>query len=178
MDSKFYYKNEEQILVDDFMDIGYMGENVNVISTCKEKKELKRSHANKSMTMFISFPSCEDFLTEILKLDEFMSKIQVDINCYLLFDTVTQENSDLQTKLKKLEIYFDEENEFGNMYGTKIEYGTLKNKLTKALFLISKDGAVFYIDMPEQIENFLDIDRLHVALNKAYITYTGVGCHG
>ncbi|WP_024953518.1 hypothetical protein [Sulfurospirillum arcachonense] len=177
MDSKYTYKDEEQVLVDDFMDIGYMAENVEVLSTCKQKKELKRSHANKAMTMFISFPSCE-FEDEILYIDEFMFDIQVDINCYLIFNKYDEKSLNLIQKLKKFELFFDEEDEFGNMYGTKIEQGTLKDKLTKALFLISKDGAVFYVDMPNVIENKFDIDRLHIELNKAYVTYTGVGCHG
>ena len=178
MNSKLLYKNEEQILVDDFMDVGYMAENVEVLSTCKEKIELKRSHADKSMSMFVSFVNVKDFENEILRLDKFMSEIKVDINCYLLFDCYSKEGVNLQEKLNKFQVFFDKEDDYGNMYGTKIEQGTLTNKLAKALFLISKDGAVFYVDMPEVIEKPLDMDRLHVELNKAYIAYTGVGCHG
>jgi peroxiredoxin len=178
MNSKLLYKNEEQILVDDFMDIGYMAENVVVLSTCKEQTELKRNNEAKSMSMFVSFPSLSDFENEILRLDKFMSDIKVDINCYLLFDSYNVERVELERKLNIFKVFFDEEEEYGNMYGTKIEKGTLESKLTKALFLISKDGAVFYIDMPELIEKPLDMDRLHIALNKAYVAYTGVGCHG
>jgi len=178
MDSKLLYKGEEQILVDDFMDIGYMAENVAVLSTCKEEIELKRSNVDKSMSMFVSFPSVKDFENEIRRLDKFMSDITVDINCYLLFNSFSSQSVDIEKKLKIFKVFFDEEDEYGNMYGTKIEKGTLENKLAKALFLISKDGAIFYVDMPEIIEKPLDMDRLHVELNKAYITYTGVGCHG
>lgn len=178
MNSKLLYKNEEQILVDDFMDVGYMAENIAVLSTCKEQIELKRSNADKSMSIFVSFPSVNDFENEILRLDKFMSDIKVDINCYLLFDSFSSQSVNIEEKLNIFKVFFDEEEEYGNMYGTKIEKGTLENKLTKALFLISKDGAVFYVDMPELIEKPLDIDRLHVELNKAYVAYTGVGCHG
>lgn len=178
MSSKVLYKNEEQILVDDFMDVGYMAENIVVLSNCKEKIELQRSNADKSMSMFVSFPSVSDFENEILRLDKFMSDIQVDINCYLFFDSYSATILQIEKKLNIFKVFFDEEEEYGNMYGTKIEEGTLEGRLAKALFLISKDGAVFYVDMPDVIEKSLDIDRLHVELNKAYIAYTGVGCHG
>ena len=64
------------------------------------------------------------------------------------------------------------------MYGTKIVSGTLENRLTKALFLIGKDGAIYHIDMPENLEKPLDLEKIRLALNKAYHSYTGAGCHG
>jgi hypothetical protein len=64
------------------------------------------------------------------------------------------------------------------MYGTKIVSGSLEDKLTKALFLIGKDGAVYHIDMPENLEKPLNIERVRVEVNKVYQSYTGVGCHG
>jgi peroxiredoxin len=83
----------------------------------------------------------------------------------------------LKNRLEKFKIYFDCEDEFGGMYGTQIVSGTLEGMLTKALFLISKDGAIFYLDMPDDISKPLDLERLQVELNKAYVSYTGVGCH-
>jgi hypothetical protein len=46
------------------------------------------------------------------------------------------------------------------------------------MFLISKDGAVFYLDMPNDLSDPFDLDRLRVELNKAYTSYNGTGCHG
>jgi len=178
MSYKVSYKKQEQILVDDFMEVGYMAENIEVVSINKQKILLKKCHKDKSMSLFISFPSAELFLNEIMRIDQFMSDIKVPINCCLLFDEINEASVALEKKLQKFKIYFDDGLEYGNMYGTKIEQGILEGKLTKALFLISKDGAVFYVDMPEVIESSLDMQRLHVELNKAYVAYTGVGCHG
>jgi len=79
--------------------------------------------------------------------------------------------------LKKFEILIDSEQEFGGMYGASIEDGSLESKLTKSLFLIGKDGAIFWLEVPEDLSKELDLERLQVELNKAYVTYTGVGCH-
>ena len=173
------YKNEEFELCDDFIDVGYMAENVVVEDLYGHKVTLKRSHSDKSMSLFVSMPYFGNgFVDEILKLDSLLKTIQVPLNCFFIFDVEMTDKIVLKNRLEKFEIVFDSEDEFGNMYGMKIVDGTLKDKLTKGLFLINKDGSVFYIDIPDDLEKPLDIDRLIIELNKAYATYTGVGCHG
>lgn len=172
------YKNEEFELCEDFIDVGYMAENIEVLDFYNKPKEIQRSHPDQSMTLLVSFPMMNNgFNDEIIKLDKFMANIQVPINCYFIFNKTSEDKTALKNKLEKFEIVFDNEDEFGNMYGTKIVTGSLKEKLTKSLFLISKDGAIFYLDMPDDLENDLDLARLQVELNKAYVSYTGVGCH-
>ena len=118
------------------------------------------------------------FGLEILKIDELLSNIQVPLNCYIIFDKDYEVDTVLKNRLKKFKLVLDVEDEFGNMYGTKLVSGSLENKLTKSLFLISKDGAVFYLEMPNELSKEFDLDRLRVELNKAYTSYNGVGCHG
>jgi peroxiredoxin len=179
MESNVVYKGESLELCEDFIDIGYMAENVEVTDSKGELKEIKRSHPDKSMTLLISFPhGQEGFIDEILKIDELLHHIQVDIHCYMIFDGSFEEQSVIKNRLKKFEVVLDTEDEFGSMYGTKLVSGSLENKLTKSLFLISKDGAVFYLEMPSDLEKQFDLERLRIELNKAYTSYTGVGCHG
>ena len=179
MESNITFKDEKYELCEDFIDIGYMAENFEIADINGKIKEIKRSHSDGSMSLFISFPDTSDnFSKEILKIDQFMSKIQVPIKCYFIFNEKSENTVVFKNRLKKFEMVFDIEEEFGNMYGAKIISGSMKDKLTKALFLISKDGAVFFLDMPTDLEKEFDLERLQVELNKAYITYTGSGCHG
>lgn len=178
MEFSINYKGESFELCEDFIDIGYMAENIEVEDINGEIKEIRRSHSDGSMTLLVSFPNLdEEFKAELLKVDEFLSRIQVPINCYFIFSEKSDEIEALGKELKKFELVFDKEEDFGNMYGTKIVSGSLEDKLTKSLFLISKDGAVFYLDMPNELEKSFDLERLQVELNKAYVTYTGTGCH-
>lgn len=173
------YNNKSFELCEDFIDVGYMAENVDMIDFYGNKKEIKRSHEDKAMTLIMSFPDMtKEFFDEIVSVDEFMKDIQVPIHCYFVFNKEYEEKTALKNKIEKFEIMYDTENEFGNMYGTKIVSGELDEKLTKALFLISKDGAVFYLDIPDDLSKPIDLARLQVELNKAYVSYTGVGCHG
>jgi len=179
MDFSIKFKNKEYALCEDFIDIGYMAENFEVEDVNGETKEIKRSHSDGAMSLFVSFPDAsEDFLEEIFKIDHFMSNIQVPIKCYFIFNEKSDNTTIFQDKIKKFEMVFDSEDEFGNMYGTKIVTGDMEDKLTKAIFLISKDGAVFFLDMPNDLGKEFDLERLQVELNKAYVTYTGSGCHG
>ncbi len=178
MESNILYQGKIQELVEDFIDIGYMAENIEVLDTNEQKRVVKRSNPERSMTLLLSFPTCKEFQEEILSIDAFMSDIQVDIACYFIFKERSEETQALQKKLQKFEVVYDSEEEFGNMYGTLIVNGSLEGKLTKSLFLISKDGAVFYLNMPQNIEDLFNLERLQAELNRAYVTYTGVGCHG
>lgn len=172
------YKNEACELCDDFMDVGYMAENFEACNIEDSILEIKRSRPERGMSIFVSFPSFdEEFGTEIFKLDMLLDDLEIDVACYLIFNTKTDDLVLLSSKLKKFTILIDHEDDFGNMYGTKIVSGALKNKLTKSLFLISKDGSVFYVDTPNDLNKEIDLQRLRVELNKAHETYTGKGCH-
>ena len=174
MKSKIIYKNEEMKLTDEFIDIGYMAENFDVININNEEITIKKASRNRNIQLFLSFPNFDDFSEEIIAFDEFISGAKIDIFVYLIFN----EKIDLSYDFKKIIPIFDINEEFANMYGTKIVSGTLENRLTKALFLIGKDGAIYHIDMPSNLDSPLDLERIRAELNKAYQSYTGAGCHG
>ncbi|QKF65598.1 hypothetical protein AVENP_0016 [Arcobacter venerupis] len=173
MKSKIIYKNEEMELTDDFIDIGYMAENIDVIKLNGEKFTIKKASPNRNIQIFLSFPNFDDFKEEIIAFDEFINGAQIDIFTYIIFN----EKIDFPYEFKKIIPVFDVNEEFAEMYGTKIVSGSLENKLTKALFLIGKDGAIYHIDMPNNLDKTLDLERIRLELNKVYQSYTGTGCH-
>lgn len=167
------YKNEEFQLIDEFIDIGYMAEDIEGIDIDGNELTIKKASSNRMIQIYMSFPNFDDFKNEIIAFDDFMDEAKVEIFTYLIFN----EKIELP-KLKKVVPIFDINEDYGNMYGTKIISGSLENKLTKALFLIGKDGAIYHIDMPEDLEKPLNMDKIKTELNKVYQSYTGVGCHG
>ncbi len=173
MKSKIIYKNEEMELTDDFIDIGYMAENIDVIKLNGEKFTIKKASPNRNIQIFLSFPNFDDFKEEIIAFDEFINGAKIDIYTYIIFN----EKIYFPYEFKKIIPVFDINEEFAEMYGTKIVSGSLENKLTKALFLIGKDGAIYHIDMPNNLDKPLDLERIRVELNKVYQSYTGTGCH-
>lgn len=167
------YKNENFDITEEIIDIGYMAEDVDVEDIEKKEFTIKKASPSRTIQIFLSYPDFENFKEEILFFDEFMNEAKVEIFTYIFFNEPIK-----LPKFKKIIPVFDVNNEFGDMYGTKIVSGSMKNKLTKALFIIGKDGAIYHIDIPENLETPLDIERVRVELNKVYQSYTGVGCHG
>lgn len=174
MESKLVYKNEEFELTDEFIDVGYMAEDIEAVDAKHNRLCIKKTNTNRSIQIYLSFPSFEEFKEEIIDFDELMYSAEVEIFTYIIFDAKTT----VDYKFKKLIMAFDINEEYANMYGTKIVSGSLKDKLTKALFLIGKDGAIYHIDMPNNLEQAFNQERIRVELNKVYQSYTGVGCHG
>jgi len=168
------YKNEEFELIDEFIDIGYMAEDIEAKDLNGDDLVLKKASPNRMIQIFLSFPNFEEFKDEIIAFDEFMNEAKVEIFTYLIFNKKVPFDYDF----KKIIPVFDVNEDFASMYGTKIVSGTLENCLTKSLFLVGKDGAIYHIDMPEDLQKPLDMDRIRVELNKVYQSYTGVGCHG
>lgn len=174
MNSKITYKNESLELTDDFIDIGYSAEDVEAQGIDNQPLHISKNSPNRSIQIFMSYPSFEEFKDEIMAFDQFMADAKVEIYSYVIFN----EPIEFNYTFKKVIPAFDVNDEFGPMYGTKIVSGSLENKLTKALFLIGKDGAIYHIDMPTNLEDPFNIERIRVELNKVYQSYTGVGCHG
>jgi peroxiredoxin len=168
------YKNEEFELIDEIIDVGYMAEEINAKDIEGNDLLIRKASPNRMIQIFLSFPNFEDFKEEIIAFDEFMDEAKVEIFTYLLLD----KKGDFDYKFKRITPAFDVNEDFACMYGTKIVSGSLENCLTKALFLIGKDGAIYHIDMPEDLDKPLNMDRIRVELNKVYQSYTGVGCHG
>jgi peroxiredoxin len=178
MKSKIIYKNEEIELIEDFIDVGYMAEEFEAMDIHSNMIEVKRRVEDTPIVIFASFPNYDEYAEEIKELDSFLSDAKVNIKAYLILEDKLEEYEVLKNKLDKFTPIFDTNGDYGELYGTKLESGTLEGKLTKALFVISKDGAIFYIDFPSDLSQKIKIDRLQVELNKAYNTYNGVGCHG
>ncbi len=71
----------------------------------------------------------------------------------------------------------DSEGEFGGLYGLSVGDGLLEGALTPALYLISKDGAIFYREVPKVIPTSFNLERFNHEANRALHVYNGQGCH-
>lgn len=167
------YKGKIFHLIDEFIDVGYMAEDVEGLSGDGKEMSIKKTNPNRDMQVLLAYPNFEDFKDDILEFDEFISGASVGILSYVIF-------AKRQTlpKFKSLMPFIDANEDFALMYGAKIVDGEFKDLLTKSLFIIGKDGAIYHVDMPENLENPFNMDVLRASLNKAYMSYTGVGCHG
>jgi peroxiredoxin len=69
---------------------------------------------------------------------------------------------------------YDVDEAFGDYYGVRLS----NKELAKSLFIISKDGAVFYHEILEDLSAPFNFDKALVKIAAAQNCYTGKGCHG
>jgi len=73
---------------------------------------------------------------------------------------------------------FDYDEALGDYYGIRLSPGELGGEFAKALFIISKDGALFYSEVLNDIDAPFTLDKAIVKIAAAQTCYTGKGCHG
>jgi peroxiredoxin len=75
-------------------------------------------------------------------------------------------------------IGIDTDEAFGDYYGVRLAPGELGGELTKSLFIISKDGAIFYNEILNNLNEPFSVDKALAKIVAANNCYTGKGCHG
>ncbi|MGM0534142.1 MAG: hypothetical protein ACQERK_06595 [Campylobacterota bacterium] len=165
--------------VDDFLDAGYMAEAFDACDRTGKKVTLHPCKKPAGMQLFVCVPTLDKpYETQVLALDELLQKLEVSMACYLILSSkVHPRDIEKGKTLKAMNLLIDDESQFGQMYGTQIVSSSYRDLLYKALFLISRDGAVFYVDMPGTLQDDYDLKRFTIEANKAYGIYNGTGCH-
>ena len=71
----------------------------------------------------------------------------------------------------------DDDEAFGDYYGVRLAPGELGGELAKALFIISKDGALFYDEIVRDLNEPFALEKALPKIAAAENCYTGKGCH-
>lgn len=71
----------------------------------------------------------------------------------------------------------DSDEAFGDYYGIRLAGHELGGEFAKSLFIVSKDGAVFYNEILPNLEDSFSLERVLPKIAAAQNCYTGKGCH-
>ncbi|MGD9969604.1 MAG: hypothetical protein AB7S65_04055 [Sulfuricurvum sp.] len=115
-----------------------------------------------------SFSSQLKELSDLLKLNALNG-----VSCIAAF-------ADAATPLPEIEGWlsgYDVDEALGDYYGIRIADGEFGGKFAKALFIVSKDGALFHSEIVPDLNAPLSIDNAIVKIAAAENCYTGKGCH-
>lgn len=155
------------------LDIGYASEKV-TLQTIDGKESILGGHNGKTQ-VFITTPVIDDAFKEELKaIDEILPNGgDYEVTASLI---VANDSHEIP-KLNKFDTYIDNLGELGDFYGLRLKGEPYNAELTKAIILISKDGAIFYDDFVSNIDDKFNIDTLYRKIAAAQVCYTGKGCH-
>jgi peroxiredoxin len=155
------------------MDLGYASEKVTMYNE-KDQTQIIAGQNGKTQ-LIISTPFInETFKDELEKIDEMLStESESDVECHLVVANAQHQDP----QIKNINFLIDKEGEFGDWYGVRLIGEALGGELTKSLMLISKDGALFYDEYPQDISESFNHDTLLRKIAAAQTCYTGKGCH-
>lgn len=155
------------------LDIGYASEKITLTSV--DGTESILGGQNGKTQLIITTPTLDDaFLEELKTINDLLPQGgDYEVTASL----VVANNKHDVPLLDKFNFYIDTKEELGDFYGVRLKGEPYNDELTKAIILISKDGAIFYDDFASNIEDKFNIDTLYRKIAAAQICYTGKGCH-
>lgn len=167
------YKTDTMVLEEPALDIGYASEKVTIETL--DGKAVTLGGQNGKTQLIISTPKIdEEFLEELQSIDKILpSGGEYEVTASL----VVANDSHQLPKLTKIDNYIDKLEEVGDFYGLRLSGAPFENELTKAVVLISKDGAIFYDDFVKDLDEKFNLETLQRKIMAAQTCYTGKGCH-
>jgi len=160
-------------LEDEPLDIGYASEKVSVKESSGKEKILGGQDGKTQVIITTPFID-EKFKEELSELQKILPKGgEHEVTTSLI--VANDEHTD--PLIEDIAFYVDNSGEFGDWYGVRLADGPCENELTKAIFIISKDGALFYDEFVTNLHESFNLERLFRKINAAQICYTGKGCH-
>lgn len=152
------------------LDVGYASEKVDLKNASGENFRI--GGQNGATQLLISVPFIDDALISQLKeIDTLLSLNALGgITKALIVANDKHEIPALEEWLSG----YDYDEAYGDYYGVRLS----NKELAKSLFIISKDGAVFYHEILNDLNNPFNIDKTLAKIVAANSCYTGKGCHG
>jgi hypothetical protein len=167
------YNTSTLFLEDIPLDVGYASEKVSL-----------KNHADETFTiggqngftqLILSSPFLDDALiTQLREMDTLLSLNALQGITKVL---VVANPKHTNPQMEGWQFGFDTDEAFGDYYGVRLAKGELGGEFTKALFVISKDGAVFYDEILRDLNESFSLDTALVKIAAAQSCYTGKGCH-
>lgn len=155
------------------LDIGYASEEVSI----KDKDGNKHTiggHNGKTQ-LIITLPFIDENLKEeLITIAEDLPK---DGEHKVISSIIVANREHEALDIDGFDFYIDEDEEFADYYGVKLSGSPCEGELTKAVILISKDGAIFYDEFAKNICDRFNTATLGRKILAAQECYTGKGCH-
>jgi hypothetical protein len=152
------------------LDVGYASERVDLKNSRGDTFRI--GGQNGATQLLVTAAFIDDALIDQLnEIDTLLSLNALGgITKGLIVATDTHEMPSVEEWL----VGYDYDEAFGDYYGVRLS----NKELAKTLFVISKDGAVFYHEILDDLSKPFSFDKALSKIVAANSCYTGKGCHG
>ncbi|MDX1296196.1 MAG: hypothetical protein R3302_08010, partial [Sulfurimonadaceae bacterium] len=138
-------------------------------------KEHALGGQNGKTQLIITTPFIDDAFVEELKAIE--KELPKGGEYEVTASLVVANDSHDDPNLDEFDFYMDLGEEFGDWYSVRLVGEPCGGEFAKALFVISKDGALFYDEFAGNVHDKFNADTLLRKIAAAQTCYTGKGCH-
>jgi len=153
------------------LDIGYASEKVSLKSADGTTHTV--GGQNGRTQLIVTAPFIDDsFVTELESLGKSLPEGE-SVSATLVVASTIHEDPEV----KGFRFLLDSDEEFADWYGVRLSGDPLDGELTKALFIISKDGALYYDEFAKNLHDRFNTEAAVRKLYAAQECYTGKGCH-
>jgi len=167
------YQTSTLHLEDMPLDIGYASEKVTLKNHADETFSIG-GHTGYTQ-LIVSTPFIDDeFLTQMGEITTLLSLNALD-NVSKTIVVANAKHED--PSLEGWQFGIDDDEAFGDYYGIRLAKGELGGEFAKALFVISKDGALFYDEILGDLNEPFKLEKALPKIAAAMQCYTGKGCH-
>lgn len=155
------------------LDIGYASERVDVSDG--NSGSFKIGGQTGMTQLIISTPFIDDeFITQMKEIDELLGLNALEgISKAVVVATGKHQNPNIEG----WQYGIDKDEAFGDYYGIRLAQGELGGEFAKALFIVSKDGALFYDEILSDLNQNFSLEKALPKIASAMNCYTGKGCH-
>lgn len=164
------YNTSTLSLEDMPLDIGYASEKVDLKNHAGEV--FKLGGQNGGTQLLISAPFIDESLLQ--QLSELDTLLSLNALGGITKGLIVANNQHNMPKLDEWLVGYDYDEAYGDYYGVRLS----NKELAKTLFIISKDGALFYHEILDDLNGVFSIDKAIAKIVAANSCYTGKGCHG
>lgn len=152
------------------LDIGYASEKVDLKNSAGEVFTI--GGQNGATQLLISAPFVDDTL--ISQLKDFDTLFSLNALGGITKALIVANDKHELPVLEEWLSGYDYDEAFGDYYGLRLS----NKELAKTLYIISKDGAVFYHEILNDTNEPFSVDKALAKIVAANSCYTGKGCHG
>jgi peroxiredoxin len=167
------YNTSSLTLEDLPLDVGYASEKVTLKNHSGESFTI--GGQNGATQLLISAPFINDAL--ISQLHEIDTLLSLNALGGITKALVVATDTHALPALEEWLVGYDYDEAFGDYYGVRLAKGELDGEFTKALFVISKDGALFYTEIPGDLNEPFSLEIALPKISASTSCYTGKGCH-
>lgn len=155
------------------LDVGYASEKVTLSNHSGETFVI--GGQNGFTQLILSAPFIDDAL--IAQLQELNTLLDLNALTGISKALVVANGSHKNPQIEGWQFGIDTDEAFGDYYGIRLGKGELGGEFAKALFIVSKDGALFYNEIPNELNGAFSLEKALSKIAAAINCYTGKGCH-